>query len=188
MLIPLGQVSTATLKGKAYKNRLCECCNAEFFYLVEREAIGSGSSLLFLDNQGARDRAAANAEKSLQAVLDKAFEIVHCPQCGWLQKEMVAAERKKRFKWCINTSLVFSMILLMYSLYLFGMHSKNSYLVFLSALASALAGLGLGIFWRIKHDPNQGHGGVGTICQERAQASRAILRSEFEAQMRRIDS
>jgi hypothetical protein len=45
--------------------------------------------LLFLDNQGARERADQDAEQNLRGMLEREIEAVPCPICGWFQAAMV---------------------------------------------------------------------------------------------------
>lgn len=181
MGIPIGQTSTATVTGRMCKFCQCEGFTTEYVYVVERTAQGSGSSLLFLDNDGARNRASERAEKNLEAELEKAVDTVACPKCGWLQAAMVAAEKGRRLGWCLWASIPLSVILLIVGLFILGSYTKkNSSTFFAFSGVVAVAGIAAGIVWRQKHDPNEGHGGVGMIHRERAQASKAILRTEYD--------
>jgi len=53
MPVPVGRRFTANLSESRPKAVNCEKCQTEFVYFMKRSASGSGSSLLFLDNQGA---------------------------------------------------------------------------------------------------------------------------------------
>ena len=74
MIIPVGRTYTSTMTGSATKVTTCESCHEEYVYQVERKASGEGSSVMFLDNEGATDRAERAAEKSLRKALERAVE------------------------------------------------------------------------------------------------------------------
>lgn len=101
MSIPLGMKYTSTVSGSIAKHVQCEQCSEEYVYIAERQASGEGSSALFLDNQGGKQRAADRAVKSLQKSLEKAVEPVPCIGCGWLQSDMVAEAKRRHHRWML---------------------------------------------------------------------------------------
>jgi hypothetical protein len=89
MGIPYAKKYTVTLSGTTLKEVHCESCHAEYVYQIKRTAGGTGTSLLFLDNQGARERADQDAKNNLRAILEREIDVVPCPICGWYQATMV---------------------------------------------------------------------------------------------------
>lgn len=94
-----GMEYTASVGGGAFKEVHCAECGREFFYALQREAKGKGSSLYFLDNKGARERADEAARRRLAKELESAIDPVPCPGCGHVQADMVRAARKTRLRW-----------------------------------------------------------------------------------------
>lgn len=88
MIIPTGMRYSSRLEAREWKTVSCEHCPADYAYEVKREGHGSGRSVLFLDNDGARSRAASEAEQDLERQLERAVEAVWCPGCGKYQSEM----------------------------------------------------------------------------------------------------
>jgi hypothetical protein len=70
-------------------------------YAVDRTCTEGGFSPLFLDNQGARDRAEAAARKALQVKLEKAVDPIACPKCEWYQADMVRVAGQRRTVWLV---------------------------------------------------------------------------------------
>jgi hypothetical protein len=105
MSIPYGIDYTVTLSGSVLKVLRCEQCGTEYGYQMTRSAQGGGTSLLFLDNQGAQDRAAQAASARLVAKLENSCDPVPCPQCGWYQAEMIPRVRRLRYRWLQNTGI-----------------------------------------------------------------------------------
>lgn len=102
MAIPIAKFYSAASWGSASKVVQCEHCRKTFAYLVRRRGQGEGTSPLFLDNEGAQQRAAQLAQRDLRNALDKAVEVVPCPACGWIQSDMQAlARRQYRPRWKI---------------------------------------------------------------------------------------
>src|SRR6185295_5984404 len=66
---------------------------------------GRGSSPYYIDNAGAQRRAERGAAKQLQKLLLYGVDPVACPDCGWIQAEMVAEMRKRRHRWALPTAI-----------------------------------------------------------------------------------
>jgi hypothetical protein len=97
--IPLGSSITVTMQGSAVKAVHCENCSCEFVYQMTRQTQGSGFSVFFLDNAGARYRASRQAEKRLKRVLESDCSPVPCPDCGRYQTHMLPAIRRTYCRW-----------------------------------------------------------------------------------------
>src|SRR5438128_2002064 len=100
MSIPIGQNFTCTVTGKVVKNVICIRCNCEYVYIMQREVSGEGTSLLWADNQGAKERAAASAQETLSKKLKNDCDYVGCPDCGNYQPNMIRKKRIRRF-WAV---------------------------------------------------------------------------------------
>jgi hypothetical protein len=94
MVIPYGRTYTSKVSVKAWIPILCEHCGLTFAYLTSKSAEGSGSSLLWLDNEGASERAYQGAMKSLVRKLKAANDPFPCPRCAQYQSSMVRSIRR----------------------------------------------------------------------------------------------
>jgi hypothetical protein len=99
--IPYALDYTAKLSGSVPKLVRCEQCSLEYVYLMKRSASGEGTSMLFLDNEGAQARAQSAAERALTTKLDHELDPIPCLACGWYQADMVAEIRKGRLWWMV---------------------------------------------------------------------------------------
>jgi hypothetical protein len=106
-MIPIAYARSysAVVQGQLPKLVACEHCGLEYVYLLERSAQGEGTSFLFLDNAGAQHRAHQRAERRLRAKLERDFDPVPCPACGWYQAAMVPRLRKLRHGWMPKTGV-----------------------------------------------------------------------------------
>jgi hypothetical protein len=107
--IPVGTDYTSTASGAALKLVRCEQCATEYVYRMERTAIGSGTSFLFLDNHGAANRASANAQDALQGKLERGVDLVPCLVCGWYQKHMFPRARREHRRWMFYLGVCLSL-------------------------------------------------------------------------------
>src|SRR5262245_46375005 len=96
--IPYAAVVESVVHGRVPKQVQCEQCGHEYLYLLERQVRGQGTDLLFLDREGAEQRARAEAEARLQAVLERAVDGVPCPECGHVQQHMFPYLRRMRHR------------------------------------------------------------------------------------------
>jgi hypothetical protein len=104
--IPYAWRYTARISRATRKLVRCENCHVEYAYRMERVGSGSGTSLLFLDNQGAQDRATQQAANELSGLLWRECDAVPCPACGWYQQAMIDALRRDHRQWMQATGLV----------------------------------------------------------------------------------
>jgi hypothetical protein len=104
--IPYARTYTADLSGATLKPVRCEKCHVEYVYRMERVGSGSGTSLLFLENQGARDRATQQAANELRGRLWRECDAIPCPNCGWYQQAMFEAMRRDHRRWMRHTGSV----------------------------------------------------------------------------------
>lgn len=112
MGIPFGTQYTATVGGKAWKEVCCENCGEDYLFEVERSVSASSTSVLWLDNQGAQDKASEEAHRQIQQQLDDAIDPVSCPNCGWFQERMGQILKRNRLIWPLVVSLPLGGILM----------------------------------------------------------------------------
>jgi hypothetical protein len=186
MFIPYAQTYTATMRGRVLKSVTCEQCRAEYVYSMEREAVGQGTSLLFLDNEGASGRASSDAERTLQRTLEQDCDPVPCPTCGWYQIPMVALLRKQHHSWMVwagglllIASLVDGIIFYLNMVDIRGGNPTARTITGAILLVAIPMGLGFFLLRRIlaaQFDPNLSD--VNT--RKQIASDRALLREELE--------
>ncbi len=96
--VPIGRKYTVTATGSLIKQVCCEKCNYEYQYKVQRIGTGYGTSLLWLDNDGASQRANRNASSDLDKKLARAIEPIPCPSCRWYQRNMISIVKLREAK------------------------------------------------------------------------------------------
>lgn len=106
MGIPVALTYTTTMSGRVPKLVQCEKCSVEYVYLLERSVSAEGTSLLFLDNAGASQRASARAEAALHQSLAEGCEPVPCPECGTVQQHMFSRARQLRHRWMLWAGII----------------------------------------------------------------------------------
>lgn len=173
--IPYGTDYKVEVSGSMLKTCRCEACEADFLYLVERTAEGSGTSLLWLDNQGAKGRAAEAARKGLDKALEKAIDAVPCPACGWLQSDMVRMLKRRRLWWSVGIGIIVSAALLLWGLFV----ADESDPFFTAATIAFLLAWPMGLGLSRHHEPNHGHEEEGI---DRASRSAGIPREKYDAE------
>ncbi len=104
--IPLGERYEATLHGSTWKMVQCVKCGEEYVYRMERSAAATGVNVLWLDSEGAIDRARKKAKEKLKRTLDAECDPVPCPQCDMYQPDMVCLLRSRKLLTLRNYSLI----------------------------------------------------------------------------------
>jgi hypothetical protein len=190
MRIPYARKYTATLTGTTLKRVQCESCHAEFVYQMERTAKGSGTSMLFLDNQGARGRAGQNAQLNLRGKLAKENDVVPCPACGSYQANMVLELRREHGRWMRVVGIVLLVMAMLPLGFSFIEASLRNPTVPWSrtvsaAVAAAFAGTGaalliIKVFLSRHYDPNSGQPDARIALGR----SRAVTKERLEKLLR----
>jgi hypothetical protein len=117
--IPVTRTFTINVWGSSSKLVHCEHCSKDYLYVVKRRGQGDGSCVIFLDEDGALQRASQLANANLQRSLNAAVEVVPCPGCGWIQTDMQAVARSQhlpRLKiagWLLVIGLVIPLLVLL---------------------------------------------------------------------------
>ena len=83
----------------AANDKKCAHCGKDFVYLMQRAATAETRSPLFLNNEGAQNRAASTASAALNEKLKREFEIVPCVHCRKFQPEMARRVRFGQHLW-----------------------------------------------------------------------------------------
>ncbi len=186
MSIPYAMDYTASVSGAVYKFVPCQHCKAEYVYLMERTGTGGGTSFLFLDNQGASNRASSQAEQELVRKLSQGIDMVPCPSCFHYQTDMVLKARKKYHRWMIHLGvfslcgilpagffwLIFSQVLKEYD---------DANMCIILGLMAFLLGLGLLVTRTVllkNYNPNDPK---KIDARQKVASQRAMLKTEFEA-------
>jgi hypothetical protein len=105
MLIPYAMRYSTRLGAQVPKLVTCEECGLEYVYLMKRTAEGEGTSLLFVDNAGAQNRAAQEAHEALIYKLQTSCDAVPCPACGHYQEHMIPRARYHHNRWMLKAGL-----------------------------------------------------------------------------------
>src|SRR3954467_4730253 len=81
--------------GATLRNCRCEHCGKHYHYAILATAAGSSVSG---DKETAVYRAHQRADAAVRAGFSR-VEIVPCPMCGWLQKEIFRELQLRRIRW-----------------------------------------------------------------------------------------
>lgn len=92
----------------------CEKCGCDYAYEMIRRGTGVTSTVYELFPQRQSKAAVARAAKSLQRQLEQDHDPVGCPDCGWIQRAMVADLRRRAYGWMMKPALAISLFLLLF--------------------------------------------------------------------------
>jgi len=87
---------TVTVEKTTIRLVTCEECETDFVYELSRSGEGYGNSVYFLDESGAKKRAARKAKEQLSRKMKNACEAIPCPQCAHVQDHMLGKARSDR--------------------------------------------------------------------------------------------
>jgi hypothetical protein len=180
-----------SVRGSAWKAVVCENCDTEYLYQITREALGSSVSWLYLDQQGAQERATRRANAALRRMLEQGQDPVPCPACGWYQQSMIPLLRAAHRRGMILAGGFFVVIAVMFLLLWLGAHcwgdrkdAASPALYGETALWAANVGLGLILLRKLlslRIYPNEGD----PEERKRLGKSLARTRAEFEREQQR---
>ncbi len=77
---------------------VCARCGCEYFYKFTRIGSGSSQAPYGLGVGRATAKANAKAQKDLQRRMASEAELVPCPQCNWINEELVAGFRRGSYR------------------------------------------------------------------------------------------
>jgi hypothetical protein len=168
---------TAEVEAAAVRLVVCEECDTEYVYQLQRSATGYGNSLLHLDNAGAKRRAKRKAQAALSEKMKYACEVIPCPECGHVQRHMF---RKARFDRAARVGLIaIPTVLLMILMLFVGEYTRLGNFAYALAGLSCLATLGVGlttILVNANHNPNRRPEALRVALGR----ERSVFRREFE--------
>ncbi len=99
-----------TVQGSVLKTVHCMNCSIDYVYQLKRRGVGTGASLYGLNNEGALDRAKDAAEANLNTLLDRDFDAVPCPICGWYQEFMIPKVRHTKWQWIVPAEIALGLV------------------------------------------------------------------------------
>lgn len=108
IIIPIPGKASAFTHGVLWKGVRCERCGCEYVYRVARS--GEASQHFYGGGVSAVAGASDAARHDLQAQLWSAVEPAPCPDCGWLQADMIHAARVQRYPRVAAKSWVWSLV------------------------------------------------------------------------------
>lgn len=105
-------MTRVTIEKTAIKQAHCEHCNCLYAYQTSRKASRSSDGALAAGHVGGvvgvliwalvrslskndDSKLRAQAEIAAQKQIDRAIEVVPCPECGWYQQDMVKEARRR---------------------------------------------------------------------------------------------
>jgi len=92
---------TASATGAATKLVTCEKCQCVYQYQLIRRGSGTGSAPYGLGKGAAQRAAQRGAQKQLAKLLAKGVDPSPCPDCGWLQADMVRDILRRQARWLL---------------------------------------------------------------------------------------
>ena len=169
MFVYVGRNYRAAVSGTVIKDVRCEKCGCEYLYRMIRRGEGSGSSPYYLNNEGAQRRANAGAKRQLQKLLARGVDPVACPDCGWLQAQMVRELRRRSLRGLIYTAITLAIVLPVFA-FIYALNVTHDFRrslqqddqIVLIVTAAALIGGVVGPIWLRRailrsRDPNRNH-------------------------------
>jgi hypothetical protein len=76
----------------------CDKCACEYFYLLTRIGVGAGTSSYGLNNASVARSAQKQSQRDLERRLTLEAELVPCPSCNWINKDLVRGFRRGRYR------------------------------------------------------------------------------------------
>jgi hypothetical protein len=151
--IPIGAKHVAAVKGAVWKVVACAHCQQRYAYLLELEATGEYHDLLFLDGEGAAERARVKAEQNLLQKSRNVVLPVPCPNCGFYQDEM---SRQLKEEANINPLQVAGVMVALSSLIPLAFDITYIWVLTIVLAIAGLTPLAYGYVIAFRFDPNAG--------------------------------
>lgn len=106
----LKQIDVLT-QGQRVKDVQCEKCQTQFAYVLQRDATGSATGIIFSQrNVNATRRASVAAERMLDKELSRKEDLVPCPVCGWVNEDMIRKYRKEKYYYRVSTYFISTIV------------------------------------------------------------------------------
>jgi len=108
--VPVGNKYTATMTGSAWKPVTCSYCGCQYVYQIKRQATGKATSWLWLNNNGATNKARESATGILNDKLRNEIDAISCPDCGMYQENMVNKFKNDAWSDVVRVAISFGVI------------------------------------------------------------------------------
>jgi len=154
--IPIGVRYVARVRASSLKVVSCENCKQSYAILLDVEARGEDLDLLFLDSDGSKDRADAQARENLAAKIRNSVAVIPCPQCGFYQEDMV--RQLKENAWTNPVQIIGAIVVLL-SFIPLACDISYSWIMTLVLAAAGVMLLVRGYVVSYRYDPNAGDPG-----------------------------
>lgn len=146
--ITYGEKYTVKASGSLWKPVNCLYCGCSFVYLINHTASGSAENPLWLNRQGAINKAEDRAYKNLEKQIKNINLNYHCPECGYFQPDMISRMKLEIWKKAVLTSIATGavsafLIAIVLSLILPLIISEPQWQNFISLSTSIFCGVGL---------------------------------------------
>lgn len=134
----------------------CKQCQFVYFYLLTRIGYGSDIAPYWIGNESAKQNAQKKSRQNLGERLDEEAEPVPCPQCGWINIDLIEGYRKTRYRFfdsiAIFIVLVGSAIFLITSWFLSIGPAVDRWLVPYCLIGGPLVSFGVGMLLILLRD------------------------------------
>ncbi len=101
----------------------CERCGCGYFYEMSRIGTGTGTALYGIGQAGASRAAQDSSLTDLQQRLATEAELVPCPNCHWINDELVAGFRRGRYRGLLTSGEIVAIVGTVISLFCVGIIS-----------------------------------------------------------------
>lgn len=88
----------------------CESCKKRFHYEIARRGQGDATMVLFMDREGARERALGAASADAERLLQSSQDPVPCPYCGRIQEAAIREMARSQVRWAWPFIILFALI------------------------------------------------------------------------------
>lgn len=102
MFIYAGKRFDAMQIGSVVVGVTCDECGCEYFYELTRSGTGAGSAPYGIGSARAARSAQEHAERDLQQRLTAEADLVPCPNCHWINDELIRGYRLGRYRWLVR--------------------------------------------------------------------------------------
>lgn len=107
--------------GRKLVGATCEKCGQRYFYILTRRGVGSKNAHYGLFPKSAKSKAEALARENLELRLEQEAEPVPCPQCHWINEELIEKYRQQLYGNTANIIVIANIVGLSFAGFLFVM-------------------------------------------------------------------
>ncbi len=101
MIVHFSKTFKVTAAGQRLEAVTCEKCGTVYYYRLVRVGTGRGRAPYFLGQTAAAERARINAQKDLAQRLKGEAELVPCPQCQWVNRDLLKRYARRKYR-CLD--------------------------------------------------------------------------------------